>query len=111
MSEEMLDSIVDFATALESACVSLKRRIGGACCGDADKGQTWSWNPNAIKWSEAVGQHGKYERSEDVSNLQFKAMLKNLADHGGRINREGFFYWMFKNGSVVGRKSRDAENR
>ena len=68
--------------------------------------QKWNWDPNAIKWENAEGFKGEYERSEDVNNSEFKAMLKDLAQHGGKLTRDGHFYWVFKNGSVVGRKKR-----
>lgn len=64
------------------------------------------WDPAGIKWESAEGSKGPYERSEDVNNPEFKAMLKDLAAHNGRITREGCFYWTFKNGSTVGRKKR-----
>lgn len=35
-----------------------------------------TWNPNAIKWETREGAKGPFERSEDVNNLQFKAMLE-----------------------------------
>jgi hypothetical protein len=39
-----------------------------------------------------------------VNNPEFKALLKELARHGGRLTRNGWFYWTFKNGATVGRK-------
>jgi len=68
--------------------------------------QKWSWNPDVIKWEKAEGWKGDYEKSEDVNNAEFKAMLKDLASHNGKLSRDGFFYWTFKNGSTVGRKRR-----
>jgi len=68
--------------------------------------QKYDWNPEAIKWVKAEGFKGEYERAEDINNLQFKAMVKSLAEHNGKLSRNGFFYWLFKNGSVVGRKRR-----
>jgi len=65
-----------------------------------------SWNPNKIKWEKAEGFKGEYERSEDVNNPEFKVMLKDLAQHGGKLTKDGYFYWVFKNGSTVGRKRR-----
>ena len=65
-----------------------------------------SWNPDKIKWTEAQGSSGTYERSEDVSSLDFKEMLKDLAAHDGKLNRDGSFYWTFQNGATVGRKKR-----
>jgi hypothetical protein len=66
-----------------------------------------SWNPGKIKWTEEEGFKGKYERSEDVNNLEFKAMLKDLHEHNGRMMRDGYFYWIFSNGSTVGRKKKE----
>lgn len=64
------------------------------------------WNPANINWTEIQGSSGPYERSEDFYNPEFKAMLKDLARHNGRLTRDGYFYWRFKNGSTVGRKKR-----
>jgi len=62
------------------------------------------WDPAKVKWMLAEGSKGQYERSEDVNSLDFKMMVKDLAGHSGRLRREGYFYWTFKNGFVVGRK-------
>ena len=64
------------------------------------------WDPSGIKWESAEGSKGPYERSEDVNNCEFKAMVKDLTGHGGRLTREGYFYWLFENGGTVGRKRR-----
>lgn len=64
------------------------------------------WNPSKIVWRKAEGTSGPYERSEDVNNLDFKALVKDLAAHGGKLTRDGTFYWLFKNGATVGRKKR-----
>lgn len=68
------------------------------------------FDPNKIQWQPAEGHKGSYERSEDVNNPEFKAMLKELAAHGGKMTRNGFFYWVWKNGSTVGRKKRNKGN-
>jgi hypothetical protein len=62
------------------------------------------WSPAKIKWQGANGTSGPYERSEDVNSKDFKLMLKDLQAHNGKLTREGFFYWVFTNGSTVGRK-------
>ena len=66
----------------------------------------FTWNPSKIKWENAEGSKGPYERSDDVNNLEFKAMLKDLGEHQGKFRREGFFYWSFQNGVTVGRKKK-----
>jgi len=101
MSEEDVatTALLEFLNAAEDGIVQAKRLIAQA------KGVE-QWDPCKIKWEQAEGNSGPYERSEDVNNPQFKLMLKDLAAHNGKMTREGYFYWLFKNGSVVGRKRR-----
>lgn len=94
--------IVDFTNAVEAACVKLRMQIDKAFGGEQSAGLTW--DPAKIKWTQAEGAKGPFERSEDVDSVDFKAMLKDLAAHGGRLQCEGKFYWVFQNGSTVGRK-------
>lgn len=101
MSEDDLATaaLLVFLNAAEAGIAAAKRVISEA------KGLE-KYDPSKIKWEEAEGSSGSYERSEDVNNPQFKLMLKDLAAHNGKMTREGYFYWLFKNGSVVGRKRR-----
>lgn len=62
------------------------------------------WSPEKIIWEKTQGDKGPYERSSDVNNPEFKAMLKDLAAHNGKLTKDGHFYWIFKNGTTVGRK-------
>jgi len=64
------------------------------------------WDPSKIKWVEAEGTHGKYERSEDVNSLDFKELMKDLEAHQGKLTRDGYFFWRFEKSAVVGRKKR-----
>jgi hypothetical protein len=106
MSEQRaLEILSDFCDALEAAAVNVKRQIA-ELQGVAQKGSTW--NPEKIKWEQAQGSSGPYERSEDVNNPDFKAMLKDLQAHKGKMNREGLFFWVFENGYTVGRKKQGA---
>jgi len=101
-SDKLLEASLDFVNAVESACVNFKRYVA------KEKGveEKPSWDSSKIEWTQAEGSKGAYERSEDVNNLQFKAMLKDLASHSGKMQRNGYFYWTFQNGSTVGRKRR-----
>lgn len=65
-----------------------------------------AWDHSKIAWAQAEGPSGAYERSEDVNNLEFKAMLKDIQDHEGKLTRGPYFYWAFQNGHTVGRKKR-----
>lgn len=63
-----------------------------------------SYDVGEIKWEHAEGTSGPYERSEDVNSPDFKALLKDLADHHGKFRIGKVFYWVFANGSTIGRK-------
>jgi len=93
-------ALLEFLNAAEAGIAQAKRLIAQA------KGVE-QWKPCKIKWEKAEGGSGPYERSEDVNNPEFKAMLRDLAAHNGRLIREGWFYWVFKNGHTVGRKKRE----
>jgi len=92
-----LTALLEFLNAVEAGVVAAKQRIKEAKIG---------WDQDKIKWEDAEGSSGKYQRSEDFNNPEFKAMLKDLQAHGGKLTRNGYFYWVFKNGSTVGRKKR-----
>ena len=64
------------------------------------------WDPAKIVWTQAEGSKGPYEKSDDINNRDFKAMLKDLGEHQGKLMRGDYFIWLFTNGSTVGRKKR-----
>lgn len=100
--EKILEALSDLANGLESAAVNLRHEISELVKIDEEA----TWAPNKIKWENAEGSSGPYERSEDVNSTDFKAMLKDLAAHQGKLSRDGYFYWTFQNGATVGRKIR-----
>jgi len=102
-----LEDFVDFLEGLEASVVKMKMQIA-KLVGVAEK-QKWNWNPDAIKWEKAEGLKGEFEKSEDVNNPEFKAMLKDLAEHNGKLTRDSYFYWVYRNGSTVGRKKREVK--
>jgi len=93
----VLEAFLDFLNAVEAGIEAARQRV---------KEQKSLWDPGKITWETAQGTKGEYERSKDVDNPEFKAMLKDLEAHGGRLTREGYFYWVFTNGDAVGRKKR-----
>ena len=92
-------ALLEFLNGAEAGIVQAKRLIAQA------KGVE-DWNPSKIRWEKAEGSSGPYERSEDVNNPEFKSMLQDLTGHGGKMTRNGYFFWVFKNGHTVGRKKR-----
>lgn len=99
---EVWDALIELVNAFEAGITSFKKRLSE----QKDVSENPSWNPEKVRWEPAEGHRGPYERSDDVDNPEFKAMLKDLARHKGRLTRNGWFYWTFKNGSTVGRKKR-----
>jgi len=103
-----LEDFLDMLNGVEASIVKMKQQIA-KLVGVAEEKAKFSWNPDAIKWEKAQGSKGEFEKSEDVNNPEFKAMLKDLAEHNGKLTRDSYFYWVFKNGSTVGRKKREVK--
>jgi hypothetical protein len=93
----LLEQLIEYMKAHEAAMAKLKAKIEEIFSHS-------EWDPAKIRWEKAEGKKGEYERSEDINNPEFKALLKDLASHGGKLTRDGIFYWTFRNGSTVGRK-------
>jgi hypothetical protein len=97
-----IEDFSDFLDGLEASIIKMKHQIA-KLVGINEKA---SWNPAKIKWERAESSKGEFEKSQDANNPEFKAMLKDLKSHGGKLTRDGMFYWVYKNGSTVGRKKR-----
>ena len=39
-----------------------------------------------------------------MDSLNFKNLVKSLNAHQGKMYRDGYFYWLYQSGSIVGRK-------
>lgn len=98
MSEDVAtQALLAFLNAVEAGVADAKHII---------KAQKVGWDPNNIKWTQAEAKKGPYERSEDTDNADFKAMLKDIQSHKGFLQRDGYKYWVFQNGSTVGRRKK-----
>jgi hypothetical protein len=106
--EIFLEDFCDFLNGLEANIVKMKQQIAKLTGVAEDKPKRGSWDPNKIKWEKTQGIKGEFEKSQDINNPEFRAMLRDLANHNGKLTRNGWFYWTFKNGSTVGRKRREA---
>jgi len=84
-----LEDFCDFLDSLEEAVQKMKTQIG-KLVGVIEK-QKWDWNPDGIRWVKAEGSKGEFEKSEDFNNPEFKKMLKDLAEHNGKLTRDGVF--------------------
>ncbi len=98
MSEEnIVEALQRFVDALASAVQVLRRELGSSA--------TWTWDPNKIKWVEAEGQKGPYERADPQTTEHFRSMLADLKAHNGTLTRDGLFYWVFRDQATAGRKA------
>jgi len=63
-----------------------------------------------LRWIKTTGPSGEYEYADKTNNMDpgvyedFKALLEDLKEHGGRLTRQGYFLWLFSQGDRVGRK-------
>lgn len=69
------------------------------------------WNPDNIKWVQAEGFKGPYERypgegQKAEATEDYKAVIADLKAHNGKLSRDDYFYWLFQDGATVGRKPR-----
>lgn len=102
MSEQdtIIAALLEFLNACEAGITSAKKLIA-VSKGPLEEGVC---NPAKIRWTSTEGSKGSYERSEDCNSSDLKLLIKQLAQHDGKLCQNGYFYWLFKNGSTVGRK-------
>ena len=107
MSEELLDAIMDFAGAVESAAVKLKRDIYDLVqkLNDAKP----LWDADKIRWEKAQSEKGEYMKATvegNKGNVDFDNLVADLKMHGNKMRRGNYFYWLFEvtEAPTVGRK-------
>ena len=57
-----------------------------------------------VKWVDAEGPNGKYQRSSDVNSIDFKELLKDLVLHDDKMTIGQYFVWKFEDDAKIGRK-------
>ena len=115
--ETVLEILTDFLDAVEAAAVNAKRQIAHiaqvaplekALSHDASvKGSPkLPFDAGKIQWIDRGNEKGKFQISEDVNSPDHKALLAFLNEHvpSKRITSDGYFYWIYPNGSTIGRK-------
>jgi hypothetical protein len=116
MSEDLkslAEEIIDYCNATEAAAVKLRMNVE-KLIGESNKKpeKTWSWNPDGIKWVQAKGARGDYERypAEDQkieATPDYKNMLQDLKEHKMFLFRDGLNYWVFPDLAICGRKQKE----
>jgi len=59
-----------------------------------------------IEWTHKVGSRGPYERSSDTDNPEFQKLLEMLKANNNTLTHEGYYYWLFSDGEMIGRKQK-----
>ena len=106
MSEELLDALADFCSAVESAVVQLKKNLYDLAQKANDAKPLW--DASKICWEKAQSGKGEYEKASvegNKGNVDFENLVKDLKQHGGKLRKGSYFYWLFESAEgVVGRK-------
>jgi hypothetical protein len=120
--DELAEILTDFLDAVEAAAVNAKKQINHIphvtplekALGH-DAGQTafkgspkLPFDATKIQWQDRENANGKFQMSEDINNLNHKALLAFLNEHipSKCVQSEGQFYWVYPNGTTIGRKLR-----
>ena len=98
-----LEDLLDLLNAQEASIVKMKMQIAKLVGVAEEKPH---YDMSKMRWEQAQGTSGPYEKSSDVNSLDFKALLADVQKHGGKMTACGYFVWCFKNGSTLGRKKR-----
>ena len=96
----------ELSIARENAVHLLDDWLGLA--GIATQPQNETLNVEAIKWELQPGLNnpkGPFEKSQDFNNPNHKSLVKKLAAKKGFLRHKSFQYWLYKNGSTVGRRA------
>jgi len=101
MSEKVAEAIVDFANAIEAACIQLKRYVGETQALGV-KEETFS---KLLGWEKSKGNRlGEFEvtsrktnNNSNAFNHAYNILKANHASIGNRFHDKGyqFGYWLF----------------
>jgi hypothetical protein len=102
--QELAEALIDYCNAEEASHVKLKMLIQKVL-GDTTPSAKLPFDASKIHWQDRENEKGKFQMSEDYNNPEHKALLEFLTEHAnGCISSEGWFYWVYMNGSAIGRK-------
>jgi len=98
-----IEDFLDYLNAQESSIVKMRAQIDKLF---GPKEEKPLYNIEKIRWEQAQGTSGPYEKSTDVNSLDFKGLLADVQKHSGKLTVSGYFVWAFQNGATLGRKKR-----
>ena len=92
----VLQALAEFLNGVEASAQSAREFL--------NKVKVVGWTPDNIEWETVNGPKGPYQRAQAQKNTDFQLLLKDLQEHGGKIRKDGFFYWLFDRQDAIGRK-------
>jgi hypothetical protein len=114
--EIFVEDFLDMLNGQEASIVKMKQQIAKlvGVAQEKQKERVRTWDPAKIKWVQAQGTSGPYERhppegEKAEATEDYKCMLQDLKEHNGKLSRKEadgatWFYWVFQDGATVGRK-------
>jgi hypothetical protein len=106
-----LEDFEDCLNGFEASIVKMRMQIEKLAGAQVKGSPKLPFDVSKIKWQDRENEKGKFQVSEDFNSVDHRALLKFLNEHaGGCINSEGWFYWIYRNGSTIGRKKREAKS-
>lgn len=82
--DKIVEALELFVSALENAVAVLKQNLPMK---EQDNSKLRSWSPEKVKWVEAEGYRGPYERADPQSADDYKLLLSDLKAHDGKTQR------------------------
>jgi len=103
-----LEDFIDLLNAQEASIVKMRTQIEKLIGARATPqgSPKLPFDASKIKWQDRENEKGKFQMSEDYSSPDHKALLAFLNEHipSKCVQSEGWFFWVYPNGSTIGRK-------
>lgn len=99
LSEDLYATLAKLRDNFNGAAMALDEFIQ-----QKSKAVLQTYDVEKIKWEDRTGEKGAYQATEDANNSEYKALREDLQKHEGKMNIKGMFYWVFQNGTTIGRK-------
>jgi len=103
-----LEDFMDLLNAQESSIVKMRMQLEKLLGATPKASPKLPFDVSKIKWQDRENEKGKFQFSEDFDSVDHKALLKFLNEHtpGKCVTSEDWFYWVYREGSKIGRKLR-----
>lgn len=97
------EDVIDFCNAIEAAAVNLKMRIAKRH-GVTEEERKPQYDLSKIKTERTEGRAGFYQKATEQDSEDYRNLLKDLKAHDGKLIRDGFWIWLFDDGTTAGMK-------